>query len=238
MYLLAFLLSLLSSTVFAQTQNPVQYVNDHFYQLSTYQKDYSDYQEKYQIHQKFSAISTENDLINSTKKVFLSRNLALRTYLTVLRINLNSHLDVHPQTSLDLQTQLKNQEKWLNQQKQTIDPATTLDQLQNIGKKFSNTYLQIEKIINNSATQNQINRQTKIYQLLKQLNSDIQQTPTQKISEWFTNIDNQLEQIPQFLQKATSSSYYNAREELQSNQVNLQQVLNNLKTVTVKIYSP
>jgi len=241
-------LSLLFPTP-ALSVNPTnQYQADYLFQRSLYQQQYTNYKEKQQIHQKFSSVSTQRDLFNSAKQTSQSRNLTLRTYLTLLRTQLAQHQDQHPDTTFNLQNQLLEHESWLSDQNQQLVSATDADKINNINSQFNSEYFQIQKTLYSSLIQNQINTQTKALNLLQQLREDIQKTNQQIDPLWFTNLDNNSKSILPLLQKAYSLTqkkqyshrfnnfYPTAQKELETSHSHLIQMQSTLKTIINKFF--
>ena len=244
-----FLLPLLFSFFFPKNILAVdleQAKNDYLYQRSLYQVDYSNYQEKLQIHQKFYSITTKQDLLLAQKKVLLSRNQNIRTYL----IYLSSKLDqcqFRPEIIQQLQQQLKLNEDWLFEQSKQIGNNQELTKLNSLSLEFNQKYPDILDTIYSTLSQIQIDQQQKILQQINDLKQKIQTENSQVDPQWFENFDQQTNQINQRLQNAfllvqpensikASNFYREVQKELQSSQSLLIKAKEELKSIIVKFF--
>jgi len=193
---------------FAQTELISQYQNDYQFELDRYQKLYQDYLEKNQVNQKYNTINTEKELIQSTKSTLSSRNQLLLNYLRYLRVKINQYKTLDPQPIQAIQTQLSQQETWLESQKLAINQLSDLPQIQSWVKNFKIQYVQIQKSIYSALIQHDINLQLQVIKHLQEL-TDIVKNDSKTLQEsnqWFISFPQQFETSQNYLQ--TASSYY------------------------------
>jgi hypothetical protein len=243
-----FFLLLLSSLFFPKNILAVdleQAKNDYLYQRSLYQIDHIDYLEKLQIHQKFYSITTKQDLFDTEKKVLISRNQNVRTYL----IYLSSKLDqchFRPETTKLLQQLSQQRQDWLFEQNKQIGNSQELSQLQPLSLEFSQKYPEILSLIYSALSQIQIDQQQFILQQITDLKQSVQTQNSQVDPQWFEDFDKQTSQINQHLQNAflllppentqALKFYKEVQKELQSSQSLLIKTKEDLKSVIVKFF--
>jgi len=234
--MLFLLLFFLFTPKLIQAINTDQVLNDHLYQRALYTKKLTEYQQKLQIDQQFSSVSTQEDLIKITQEILALRALTLKTYLSYLKDSLSSHQDINLQATFDLQTKLSDWENYLTDQISKISNTTSLKDFKNLSLDFNTQYPQIQQTIYLSLIQFQLNLQSKTYQLLTQTKNDIQQNNpslnplwTDKINQDLASFVSQNQLLLDSIQKSQnlsrlSRSYPSLQKQLDDNKQILSQI--------------
>lgn len=193
-------LILLTKPVFAQNSPDLytQYRTDYFYQRDLYQKDYLDYLNKKDTYAQYGSLTAEKDKINSTKNVFLSQNLMLKSYLMTLRVTLPN--------SPNRQNELQKLEDWLSTQNQEIPNLNSTVSLKDWAKTFRTQYVSIQKELYTSLIQSQIDRRLKTLAEVKILASSAN-------IEWSSDFTDKENKIKQSFQLAIDTSNHSQRED-------------------------
>ena len=235
--MLFLLLFFLFTPKIVQATNTDQVLNDHLYQRALYTKKLTEYQEKLQINQQFSSVSTQEDLIKITQEILGLRALTLKTYLGYLNTSLSSHQDANLQITVDLQTKLSDWENYLTDQITKISITTSLEEFANISLDFNTQYPQIQQTIYLSLIQSQLNLQSKIYQLLVQTKNDIQQNNPSLNPLWTDKINQNLASFASQNQLLLDSIQKNQDlSRLSRSYLSLQKQLNDNKQILSQIY--
>ena len=245
LFLLLLCLSVFSPQKILAT-NLDQAKNDYLYQRSLYQIDYNNYQEKLQIHQKFFSITTKQDLFEAQKKVLISRNQNLKTYLIYLRQKLNQS-QFRQEINQQLSQQLLSHENWLFDQVKQIGNSRKLAELKPISFEFNQKYPEILNTLYSALSQIQITQQQSILLQITQLKQEIQNQNSQVDPQWFENFDQQTKTINQHLQNAfllvqpennkqDKDFYQKVKKELKNSQSLLIKTKEDLKSIIVKFF--
>jgi hypothetical protein len=250
-YLFLLFLSLflsLPNPSFAQAELISQYQNDYQFELNQYQKQYQDYLEKKQVNQKYNTLNTEKELIQSTKEALSSRNQLLLNYLRYLRVKIDQFKNLKPQSTQVIQSQLSQQETWLESQKLAINQLSDLPQIQTWAKNFKVQYVQIQKSIYSALIQHDINLQLQTIEYLQKL-TDIVKNDSQALQEsnqWFISFPQQFEISQNYLQTASTfyqktqtgnrfqNFYPDSKKELDRSRTILKNLNSDLKSIITK----
>ena len=231
MWLILFLF--LVKPVFAQDSTDLytQYRTDYFFQRDLYQKDYLDYLNKKDTYAQYGSVTAEKDKISSTKNVFLSQNLMLKTYLMALRVTLPKNPEI--------QNKLQEWENWLSTQNQLIPNLNSTAALKNWANTFHSQYIPIQQQLYTGIIQSQIDRRLETLDKTKKLaqNANI---------EWSTDFSDKENKIKQSFQLAIDTSkqyqredqfsdfYTEAKENLDQADIDLKSLISDLKSTIIK----
>jgi hypothetical protein len=202
MWLVLFLF--LVKPVFAQSPTDLytQYRTDYLYQRDQYQQNYTDYLNKKNIYLQYQTSNAEQDEINATKTVFLSRNSLLKAYLMTLRVALDQNSSYSSNTP-DIQAKLQNLENWLDTQNQLIPNLNSATDLSNWAKTFNTQNVSIQALSYTAIVESQINLRLATLDQIQKL------ADTAQIN-WSDTYNSQSDQIKSLLQSA-----YNTTQKIQ-----------------------
>ena len=207
LFMWLFLFLFLAKSAFAQnsTELYIQYRTDYLYQRDQYQQNYTDYLNKKNVYLQYGTTSSEQDKINATKTLFLSRNSLLKAYLMTLRVNLDQYAGFSSNTT-DIQAKLQDLEKWLDTQNQVIPNLNSSAGLANWAKTFNTQYVSIQTMSYTAIIQSQINLRLAILDQAKKLADNAQ-------INWSDSYNTQSNQIKTLLQSAYDTTQKNQRED-------------------------
>ena len=217
-----------------------------------YQQNYSVYQEKKQVDIQYHSLATQKDLITSAKNAIIARNNLLKSYLAIIRQQLESSKSSAPDQTTRIQQSILAWEDWLSTQNSLVSGFSNTDDFTNNQSIFQENYPKIQKAISLGSTQNQINALNLGVTLTKQLIADLQSDSKFKPEgqNWLSDINLALSSAIADIQSASSivvqiqddplyiGSNSTATNHLSKAQASLQAVANNLKTTVVKFYQP
>jgi len=235
------------------TTNPnialfADYSREYNRQLFIYQQDYLDYSNKINVHTQYNTITTLNDKIEATKKVLITRNHLLRTYLTALRVKLQINQDQDFTTSQSIAIEINKWEDWLNEQNSIAISVNNLNDIRTFANNFKNKYPSIQQVIYTGLVQNEINLRLHTLGLIKQLQTDIGHHPDiqSETKEWLSSITVKSDLVTAALQDAynlTQKSqsmaeftnfYPKSKEKLNQANTYLLEIYHNLQSIITK----
>lgn len=250
-FLLFFFFNL--SPVKAQTQDELftQYRQDYLFLRDEYQKNYLDFLNKKNVYIQYRSITSEQDMIESTKAVLFSRNKMLKSFLMALRVSLDKYKNINPVNTEKNQIQLSKWEEWLDEQNLIIPNFTNSSDIKEWATLFKNRYLEIQNAFYQALTQADVN--LRLYNLneIKLLAEEIKTDPKNNnfTQDWFASfpvksdlIKNSLETATALAQKPqkarTFDNYYpEVRVQTQKADSYLESLLADLKAITIKFYN-
>ena len=254
MWLFFFLFFLFnSSPVKAQTQGELftQYRNDYLFLRDEYQKNYLDFLNKKNVYIQYRSITSEQDMIESTKAVLFSRNKMLKSFLMSLRVGLDKYKNSDPPKTERYQILLTKWEEWLDEQNLIISNFTNSTDIKDWATTFKSRYLEIQTAYYQALTQAAIN--LRLYNLneIKVLAETIKTDPKNDnfTENWFANfpvnsdlINKSLENANTIAQKPQRGKSFNnffpeVRVQTLKADSYLKSILSDLKAITIKFYN-
>ncbi len=242
-----------TSPIKAQTQSELftQYRNDYLFLRDEYQKNYLDFLNKKNVYIQYRSITSEQDMIESTKAVLFSRNKMLKSFLMTLRVGLDKYKNSDLSKTGKIQVSLQKWEDWLDEQNLILPNFTNSADIKDWATTFKNRYLEIQTIYYQALTQAAIN--LRLYNLNEiKILADTIKTDSQNnnfTENWFANfpvnsdlINKSLENANTIAQKPqkgkTFSNFFpEARVEILKADSYLKNILSDLKAVTIKFYN-
>lgn len=215
-----------------------QYRTDYLYQRDQYQQNYTDYLNKKNVYLQYGTTSAEKDKITSTKAVFLSRNSLLKNYLMALRVALDQNSSYSTNT-VDIQTNLKNLETWLEIQNQLIPNLNSSVEISDWAKTFKTKNVSVQTMIYTAIIQYQINLRLATLDNIKKLADTAQ-------IDWTDTYNTQADQIKTLFPMAFaltqqsqredeySDFYPEAKEYLDQSDTKLKSLISDLKSYLIK----
>jgi len=197
-FLIAFILTITSffhfPEVLAQNQ---QSQEDYNYAFSIYQQSYSQFQQSHQAYLKHSTLSTKELAIRHAGEAQINRINTVKTFLFILRENLQTHQNSSPtETQIILQNMNEQVKKLDLLSAKNKNPKTVTD-IQKNNEDFLEIYGTAREIIYQSQVRSEANRLLttleKINNLLETIDDDPIPNPAKK--SW-------LDQTRQDIQKA------------------------------------
>ena len=249
--LLFFLFS--CSPIRAQTQSDLftQYRNDYLFQRDEYQKYYLDYLNKKNVYTQYRSITSEQDMVESTKAALISRNKMLKSFLMTLRVALDKYKSSNISNTGKIQISLQKWEDWLDEQNLILPNFTNSADIKEWATTFKSRYLEIQTTYYQALTQAAIN--LRLYNLdeIKKLAELIKTDPQNDnfTENWFANfpvnsdlINKSLEKANTIAQKPQKNKTFNnffpeVRVEISKADSYLKNILSDLKAITIKFYN-
>jgi hypothetical protein len=158
--------------------------NDYEYTFSIYEQSYTLYQQSYQAYLKHLTLNTKELAIQHARQAQIGRLDTVRTFLYLVKKNLQTHQVSSPtETQILLQT-IDQQIENLIQLSQKNQSATTLVDIQENNQNFLDLYEPIQELVYQSQIRTEANRLLstlqKIHQLLETLDEGPIPNPTKQ----------------------------------------------------------
>lgn len=208
-FLIAFLLTIISFVHFPQVlaQNQ-QSRDDYNYTFSVYQQSYSQFQQSRQAYLKHSTLNTKELVIQHAREAQINRINTVKTFLTILKENLQVHQSSSPtETQITLQN-INEQVKKLDQLSIGNKNSKTIASIQ----KNNDDFLEIYKTTQETAYQSQVRSEAnrllttleKINNLLEILSNDPISNPARE--SWLDQTRKDVQKANEEINQALSTS--------------------------------
>lgn len=242
-----------TSPIKAQTQSELftQYRKDYLFLRDEYQKNYLNFLNKKNVYIQYRSITSEQDMIESSKAVLFSRNKMLKSFLMTLRIGLDKYKTINSVNTEKNQIQLSKWEEWLDEQNLIIPNFTNSSDIKEWATLFKSRYLEIQNAFYQALTQAEVN--LRLYNLneIKLLAEEINLDPKSNndTEDWFANFPVKSDLVKKSLEAATTlaqkpqkgktfNNYYpEVRVQTQKADSYLKSLLADLKAITIKFYN-
>ena len=155
---------------------------------------------------------------------------------------------MNPQSIQTIQSQLTQQETWLESQKLAINQLSDLPQIQTWAKNFKTQYVQIQRSMYSALIQHDINLQLQTIAYLKDLTDIVKNDSLdlQETNQWFISFPQQFEISQNYLQTASTfyqktqtgnrfqNFYPDSKKELDRSRTILKNLNSDLKSIITK----